>query len=301
MFYCKIGDISTSVAWYSPTKQRLENWYKEWIQLKGAQDFDLYLVGNTAEGIYGNSNTITWDVDLVLIGDIKNYKVLKNLLKQSILIGWRHYMMIDMTHNNKLFSQLKNEPFKQIRYSRNFYKKKDNIIEEFTWSGDKTNSLPEGLKELIFSQPPGYNKWIKKQKENVYLGIEKNFKDFLSNSKKIALLSCTKDKLPYKSKVKDLYSASIYFKNTLQKIQKENFDYIYVISAKHGVLELNQEINPYDFTLSQLKVLEKRDWARSILNQLKEKNIDIIKNNFYSFLDKEYLDWLNPYLKNIYL
>lgn len=301
MFYCKIGDISTSVAWYSPTKQRLENWYKEWIQLEGAQDFDLYLVGNLAEKIYGNSDTITWDVDLVLIGDIKNYKVLKNLLKQSILIGWRHYMMIDMTHNNKLFSQLKNEPLKQIRYSRNFYKKKDNIVEEFTWSGDKTNPLPEGLKELIFTQPPGYNKWIEKQKENIYLGVEKNFKDFFSNSKKIALLSCTKDKLLYKSKVKDLYSASIHFKNTLQKIQKENFDYIYVISAKHGVLELDQEINPYNFTLSELSVLEKRKWAKNIANQLKEKNINIRQDNFYSFLDKEYLNRLHPHLKNIYL
>lgn len=301
MFYCKIGDISTSIAWYSPTKQRLENWYKEWIQLEGAQDFDLYFVGNSAEGIYGNSDTITWDVDLVLIGKVKDYKILKNLLKQSILIGWSHYMLIDMTHNNKLFSQLNNTPLKQIKYSRNFYKETNEKIIKYIDTADKVNPLPEGLEEIIHNTPPGYNKWIKNQKENIYLGVEKNFKDFLSNSKKIALLSCTKDKLLYKSKVKDLYSPSIYFKNTLQKIQKENFDYIYVISAKHGVLELDQEINPYDFTLSQLKVLEKRDWARNILKQLKEKNISLTQDNFYSFLDKEYLDWLNPYLKNIYL
>ena len=67
--------------------------------------------------------------------------------------------------------------------------------------------------------------------------------------KKIALLGCTKRKLPQKAKVKNLYQGSL-FKLSLAYGEKLGYEEILVLSAKHGLLELDTEIEP---SISHLK------------------------------------------------
>ena len=47
----------------------------------------------------------------------------------------------------------------------------------------------------------------------------------------------------------------------------------YILSAKYGVLELSDVIDPYDLTLSNFSKNEKRDWKKMVLEKAKKKKI----------------------------
>lgn len=116
--------------------------------------------------------------------------------------------------------------------------------------------------------------------------------------KEIILLSCTKEKLDYKSKVKDLYSPSPNFSDLLSKSQSLNPNKILVISAKHHVLELEEEIEPYDLNLANLSYSDKIKWGEEVAKQLKEKNLDLENDLFFLILDPNYRSLIEPYLKH---
>jgi len=44
---------------------------------------------------------------------------------------------------------------------------------------------------------------------------------------------------------------------------------IYVLSAKHGLLTLNEEIEPYDLTLNTMRAGEIKNWAEKVVRQMK--------------------------------
>lgn len=47
-------------------------------------------------------------------------------------------------------------------------------------------------------------------------------------------------------------------------------DRIFILSAKHGLIELNNAIDPYDETLTNKPVAERRIWAERVILELKE-------------------------------
>ena len=299
MFYCKIGDISTTVAWLPPNKEGLKRWYKDWLKIPGTKNLDLYLVGNTAEILFGNSKDVTWDVDMVMIGKTENLNILKNILKQSVLLGWKHYMMIDITYNNRMFTWDPHTPITQTRYSRDFYKVTDKQIIKFKYKGQRIKKLKNGLETIIYDKAPGYDKWIERIKENKYLGLELNFKEIFPTSKRVVLLNCTKDKLTYKAKARDLYSASDNFREILYKAELDKPDHIFVISAKHGLVELDEDLEPYDFHIEMLNDDQKKEWSKKIIKDLKKSGINFDNDEFFPILTEEYLTPLKPYIKNI--
>ena len=84
--------------------------------------------------------------------------------------------------------------------------------------------------------------------------------------KKIVLISCVSKKLPYRAKARDLYVSTL-FKLNLKYANSLNPDEIYVLSAKHGLLELEREIEPYEQTLNNMRTTEIRAWANNVLQQ----------------------------------
>jgi chaperonin cofactor prefoldin len=106
---------------------------------------------------------------------------------------------------------------------------------------------------------------------------------------KIVLLSCTKSKLDKKSQAKDLYSASPMFQKTLKYGESLKPDKMFILSAKHHLLDLNTQIEPYDLTLKTMKKDEKDSWGQKVISQLKSKNIDPTKNTFIFLTGSEYM------------
>jgi len=112
--------------------------------------------------------------------------------------------------------------------------------------------------------------------------------------KKIILISCVSKKLPYKSKAKDLYTSPL-FRYNLKYAQSSNPDKIFILSAKYGLLELEQEIQPYNKTLNKTSTKEIKIWADSILNEL-QKVSDLNKDEFIFLAGERYRRYLIPHI-----
>ncbi|MBU1198907.1 MAG: hypothetical protein KKF46_05750 [Nanoarchaeota archaeon] len=112
---------------------------------------------------------------------------------------------------------------------------------------------------------------------------------------KIVLISCVSGKLPYKSKAQDLYVSPL-FKKELEYAKLLNPDKIFILSAKHGLLRLNEEIEPYNKTLNEMLSYERKEWANSVLNQLK-KSTDLKNDEFIFLAGNNYRKFLLPHLK----
>ena len=89
----------------------------------------------------------------------------------------------------------------------------------------------------------------------------------------IVFISCSKTKASKKSKAKDLYTSTL-FKYSLKYAEKLKPDKIYILSAKHGVLELEDKIYPYDKTLNSMSDKTIKRWSYLCYQQLKDKGID---------------------------
>lgn len=61
-----------------------------------------------------------------------------------------------------------------------------------------------------------------------------------------------------------------------------NSDEIYILSAKYGLLKLNENIEPYDKTLNKMNVSEKKKWSNEILQKC-----EIISSTNFIFLAGE--------------
>ena len=107
-------------------------------------------------------------------------------------------------------------------------------------------------------------------------------------------LSCTKKKASHRCKAEEMYSESSLFSKALEYAKSLNPDHIYILSAKHHLLPLNKEIEPYNLTLKDFSAEERKNWTEKVLKQLKDKNINF--NAKTLFLCGEcYIEYLKEY------
>lgn len=125
--------------------------------------------------------------------------------------------------------------------------------------------------------------------------------DNFTTMKQIVLISCVSRKGTTKAKAKDLYKSPL-FTNSLAYGQALKPDKIFILSAYYHLLDLDQEIEPYDVTLSyvspekrkknpKLKVLTKieaKEWGKKVLKQLGEV-ADLKNDTFIILAGQSYL------------
>lgn len=114
--------------------------------------------------------------------------------------------------------------------------------------------------------------------------------------KKIVLISCASEKLTHRAKAKELY-ISTFFKFNLKYAEQLDPDEIFILSAKHGLLTLNQEIEPYDKTLNTMKSAEIKMWSNQVLEQIKEV-CSIDESEFVFLAGEKYRKHLLPHINN---
>lgn len=118
--------------------------------------------------------------------------------------------------------------------------------------------------------------------------------------KNVYLISCTAKKQKKRCKVVEMYEPSILFKSSLDYALNQVDDkesQIYILSAKYGLLSLNEEIETYDVTLKKMKKNEREKWAKKVLEQM--ENIFDMQNVYFIFLAGEaYIKPLTQYLKD---
>jgi hypothetical protein len=114
--------------------------------------------------------------------------------------------------------------------------------------------------------------------------------------KTIILISCAKKKKHCKAKAKDLYTSQL-FKKSLRYAEYQNPDKIFILSAKHELLDLETEIEWYDKTLNKMTATEVKAWAERVLEQLKQQ-ADLNADRFIILAGDKYRKHLIPHLKN---
>lgn len=104
--------------------------------------------------------------------------------------------------------------------------------------------------------------------------------------KRIYLTSCSKGKLDHAAPAGEIYSPSAIFNLRMQLINKlkDPEDRILIISAKHGALDLEDVIEPYDVTVMGMSPAALLKWTTDVvLKSLVDKGIDLQWTEFISF------------------
>jgi len=114
--------------------------------------------------------------------------------------------------------------------------------------------------------------------------------------RKIVLISCVKTKLNHAALAKDLYVSQL-FKSSLAYARSLNPDAIYILSAKYGVVKLDQEIEPYEMTLNKMPVDASKEWAKNVVIKLKEV-ADLEKDKIIFIAGEKYRRFLIPHIRN---
>ncbi len=112
--------------------------------------------------------------------------------------------------------------------------------------------------------------------------------------KTVVLISCVKTKLKEPAKVEDIY-ISDWFKSALIFAKFLKPDVIYVLSAKHGLLALNDVIEPYELTLKTMKSRDIKAWAIGVVEKLNLVS-DLQHDRFVILAGEKYRKFLVSHL-----
>ena len=85
--------------------------------------------------------------------------------------------------------------------------------------------------------------------------------------KTIVLISCGKTKHHSRTKARELYRGDL-FKKSMSYAETLNPENIYILSAKHGLVCLDDELDPYEQTLSKMPIAARREWSRHVTAKL---------------------------------
>lgn len=111
----------------------------------------------------------------------------------------------------------------------------------------------------------------------------------------IGFISCVSKKKTYKAKAKELYISDLFKKSLMYSLK--HYDKTYILSAKYGLLEIDDIIEPYNLTLNKFTEIQKKRWSYNVL-----KKIDKVINPndiIYWHCGLNYRKYISIKLKNI--
>lgn len=112
---------------------------------------------------------------------------------------------------------------------------------------------------------------------------------------RVVLISCVSKKLKHRAKAREIYISTL-FKFNLKYAEKLKVDAIYILSAKYGLITLDEEVDTYDLTLNTMSSSEIRLWAENVIEQIKA--ITSIDDTEFIFLaGNNYRKNLLPFIK----
>jgi len=102
----------------------------------------------------------------------------------------------------------------------------------------------------------------------------------------IVLISCVKKKKSSTCKAKDLYD-SPWFKCAWRYATSLNPNKLFILSAKHGLLDPETQIGPYEETLHAKSDKQIQEWADGVLRELGRKT-HLNKDSFLILAGEKY-------------
>lgn len=106
----------------------------------------------------------------------------------------------------------------------------------------------------------------------------------------IGIVTCSKEKLSYKTEAYNLYSASKDFKLNIN-YAIENYDDVYIASGKFGLLDINTILDPYDVWIGMWNKEDQYIWGLDMVKKLIEKGYKDCE--FVVHVDDMYFEAIN--------
>ena len=86
----KYGDVEVYNKFEQPTRQTFHKWRSEFLQNNNLDNYNILFMGNTAEILFGISKLRTYDIDIILSGEVDSYESLSKLMNSAFLIGLKY-------------------------------------------------------------------------------------------------------------------------------------------------------------------------------------------------------------------
>ena len=113
---------------------------------------------------------------------------------------------------------------------------------------------------------------------------------------RIVLITCVNKKLKSKAPACELYISPL-FRFSLAYARTFDPDKIFILSAKHHLLGLDEVIEPYNKTLNNMSVKEIKEWSDIVVQRLR-KVADLDDDEFIFLSGEKYMKYILPYVKN---
>jgi cytoplasmic iron level regulating protein YaaA (DUF328/UPF0246 family) len=113
---------------------------------------------------------------------------------------------------------------------------------------------------------------------------------------KIVLIACAKSKAKNRVQAQYLYQ-SILFKKNLAYARSLKPDKIYIISALHGLLDLETPVDPYDLSLNDMSDQQRKAWSEKVISQILLHH-DPASDHFVFLAGLNYRKYLVQKIKN---
>ena len=114
--------------------------------------------------------------------------------------------------------------------------------------------------------------------------------------KRVVMISCVSKKLDTRARAAELYTSTL-FRLNLQYARTLEPDAFFILSAKHGLLALDDEIEPYDIMLNKMPSRARKAWANKVIAQLQEHS-DLEHDQFIFLAGERYREYLVPHLSS---
>ena len=90
--------------------------------------------------------------------------------------------------------------------------------------------------------------------------------------RRIAFIGCSSTKARVPCTAEKLYQG-VLFRKSLVYCRQERFDAIYVLSAKYGLVALDDRLEPYDVSLRSFSRSKRLEWAEWVKEQMRRHGI----------------------------
>lgn len=108
------------------------------------------------------------------------------------------------------------------------------------------------------------------------------------------LISCVSQKLDIRAPAASLYTSPL-FRFNMAYARRLRPDRIFILSAKYGVLEPGDMVEPYEQTLSTMSATHRRAWAAGVLHSLNMRT-DLTRDAFIILAGARYREHLMAHL-----
>ncbi len=115
----------------------------------------------------------------------------------------------------------------------------------------------------------------------------------VSNSATLYLVSCVRRKSSTAVPAKDLYTSD-WFRKAREYVERTGQPW-YILSAKHGLLNPETVISPYDKTLRTMPIDQRRAWAERVLMDVERSLVGAKSVVFLT--SRRYREFLDPALR----